>query len=106
MMLCNDSTKESSSASELDGAEIVYSKENVAIHPTQFAISGRLKLIKQGSSLFMVMNDDRFFLFVCYFLVCLFFVVYVSILFFGCRLGYLIKGITQILVCLIKVICI
>ncbi|CAK8563446.1 unnamed protein product [Lathyrus sativus] len=53
VMLCNDSTKESSSASELDGAEIVYSKENVAIHPTQFAISGRLKLIKQGSSLFM-----------------------------------------------------
>ncbi|CAI8610355.1 unnamed protein product [Vicia faba] len=53
VMLCNDSTKESSSASELDGAEIVYWKDNVAIHPTQFAISGRLKLIKQGSSLFM-----------------------------------------------------
>lgn len=70
-MLCNDSTKESSSASELDGAEIVYSKENVAIHPTQFAISGRLKLIKQGSSLFMVMNDDRFFcLFVTFWFVC------------------------------------
>ncbi|XP_058760041.1 uncharacterized protein LOC131633335 [Vicia villosa] len=53
VMLSNDSAKESSSASELDGAEIVYWKDNVAIHPTQFAISGRMKLIKQGSSLFM-----------------------------------------------------
>ncbi|KAK8568707.1 hypothetical protein V6N13_106604 [Hibiscus sabdariffa] len=54
MMRC-DSGKLSSS-SESDGAEIVYLKDNVAIHPTQFAserISGRLKLIKQGSSLFM-----------------------------------------------------
>ncbi|KAL0451893.1 UNVERIFIED_CONTAM: TBC1 domain family member 17, partial [Sesamum latifolium] len=45
-----------SSTSEADGAEVVYSKENVAIHPTQYAserISGRLKLIKQGNSLFM-----------------------------------------------------
>ncbi|KAK4854105.1 hypothetical protein QYF36_018939 [Acer negundo] len=50
-----DSIKRSSS-NEPDGAEIVYSKDNVAIHPTQFVserISGRLKLIKQGSSLFM-----------------------------------------------------
>ncbi|KAK8568711.1 hypothetical protein V6N13_106606 [Hibiscus sabdariffa] len=42
--------------SESEGAEIVYLKDNVAIHPTQFVserISGRLKLIKQGSSLFM-----------------------------------------------------
>lgn len=54
MMLHSDSTKQSSSSSERDGAEIIYSKENVAIHPTQIAISGRLKLIKQGSSLFMV----------------------------------------------------
>ncbi|XVE54461.1 hypothetical protein DITRI_Ditri03aG0083200 [Diplodiscus trichospermus] len=54
MMRC-DSGKRSSS-SEPEGAEIVYSKDNVTIHPTQFAserISGRLKLIKQGSSLFM-----------------------------------------------------
>ncbi|KAL2249463.1 TBC1 domain family member 15 [Sesamum indicum] len=45
-----------SSTSEPEGAEVVYSKENVAIHPTQYAserISGRLKLIKQGNSLFM-----------------------------------------------------
>ncbi|KAL3532302.1 hypothetical protein ACH5RR_005823 [Cinchona calisaya] len=45
-----------SSPGETDGAEIVYLKDNVAIHPTQFAserISGRLKLIKQGNALFM-----------------------------------------------------
>ncbi|XP_075509805.1 uncharacterized protein LOC142546152 [Primulina tabacum] len=51
----SDSGKRSSS-SDLDGAEIVYTKDNVAIHPTQYAserISGRLKLIKQGNSLFM-----------------------------------------------------
>ncbi|XP_043700707.1 TBC1 domain family member 15 isoform X2 [Telopea speciosissima] len=39
-----------------DGAEVVYSKDNVTIHPTQYAserISGRLRLIKQGSSLFL-----------------------------------------------------
>ncbi|KAK7347544.1 hypothetical protein VNO80_22077 [Phaseolus coccineus] len=53
MMLRSDSTKQNSPR---DGAEVVFSKENVAIHPTQFAserISGRLKLIKQSSSLFM-----------------------------------------------------
>ena len=57
-MLRSDSTKQSSS-SEREDAEIVYSKDNVAIHPTQFAserISGRLKLIKQSSSLFMVIS--------------------------------------------------
>ncbi|CAI9787375.1 unnamed protein product [Fraxinus pennsylvanica] len=50
-----DSSKQSS-GSDPEGAEIVYLKDNVAIHPTQYAserISGRLKLIKQGSSLFM-----------------------------------------------------
>lgn len=39
-----------------ENAEIVYMKDNVTIHPTQYAterISGRLKLIKQDSSLFM-----------------------------------------------------
>lgn len=54
-MMKSDSSKRSSS-SEPEGAELVYSKDNVTIHPTQFAserISGRLKLIKQGSSLFM-----------------------------------------------------
>ncbi|XP_068641646.1 uncharacterized protein [Aristolochia californica] len=38
------------------GAEVVYLKDNVAIHPTQYTserISGRLRLIKQGTSLFM-----------------------------------------------------
>ncbi|KAI3443863.1 hypothetical protein Pfo_000528 [Paulownia fortunei] len=51
----NDSRKRSSS-NEPEGAEIVYTKDNVTIHPTQYAserISGRLKLIKQGNSLFM-----------------------------------------------------
>ncbi|TMW93232.1 hypothetical protein EJD97_012002 [Solanum chilense] len=44
------------SSSEQVGAEIVYFKDNVAIHPTQHAwerIRGRLKLIKQGGSLSM-----------------------------------------------------
>ncbi|KAF3795830.1 TBC1 domain family member 15 [Nymphaea thermarum] len=39
-----------------NGAELVYLKDNVTIHPTQYAsdrISGRLRLIKRGSSLFM-----------------------------------------------------
>ncbi|KAK1292529.1 hypothetical protein QJS10_CPB17g02393 [Acorus calamus] len=37
-------------------SETVYTKDNVAIHPTQYAserISGRLRLVKQGPSLFM-----------------------------------------------------
>lgn len=45
-----------SSATEPDSAEIIFLKDNVAIHPTQYAserISGRLKLIKQGPSVFM-----------------------------------------------------
>ncbi|RDX87299.1 TBC1 domain family member 15, partial [Mucuna pruriens] len=53
MLLRSDSAKQSSPR---DGAEIVFMKDNVAIHPTQFVserISGRLKLIKQSSSLFM-----------------------------------------------------
>ncbi|GMN59948.1 hypothetical protein TIFTF001_029038 [Ficus carica] len=52
----SDSGRQSCSSNDSDGAEVVYSKDNVTIHPTQFAserISGRLKLIKQGSSLFM-----------------------------------------------------
>ncbi|XP_024965581.1 TBC1 domain family member 15-like isoform X3 [Cynara cardunculus var. scolymus] len=43
-------------SSEPENAEIVYLKDNVTIHPTQYAterISGRLKLIKQDSLLFM-----------------------------------------------------
>ncbi|KAM0008610.1 putative small G signaling modulator, Rab-binding protein [Helianthus debilis subsp. tardiflorus] len=54
-MTRNDSSKRSSSTDPED-AEVVYLKDNVTIHPTQYAaerISGRLKLIKQGSSLFM-----------------------------------------------------
>ncbi|XP_058115588.1 uncharacterized protein LOC131258346 isoform X2 [Magnolia sinica] len=45
-----------SGSSEPNGSEVVYVKDNVTIHPTQYAserISGRLRLIKQGSSLFM-----------------------------------------------------
>ncbi|KAK1437462.1 hypothetical protein QVD17_03253 [Tagetes erecta] len=51
----SDSSKQSAS-SDPEDAEIVYLKDNVAIHPTQSVIegiSGRLKLFKQGSSLFM-----------------------------------------------------
>lgn len=58
MLLRSDSTKQSSS-SEPDSAQIVFTKDNVAIHPTQFAserISGRLKLIKQSSALFLVIT--------------------------------------------------
>ncbi|KAK5824437.1 uncharacterized protein LOC108486234 [Gossypium arboreum] len=54
IMRCDSGKK--SSSSEPEGAQVVYLKDNVTIHPTQFAserISGRLKLIKQGSSLFM-----------------------------------------------------
>ncbi|KAB2620503.1 TBC1 domain family member 15 [Pyrus ussuriensis x Pyrus communis] len=54
-MMRSDSGKHSSS-SEHDGAEVVFLKDNVTIHPTQFAserISGRLRLIKHGSSLSM-----------------------------------------------------
>ncbi|CAL0307111.1 unnamed protein product [Lupinus luteus] len=55
VMVSSDSTKQDS-FSELDADEIVFLKDNVAIHPTQFAserISGRMKLTKQSSSLFM-----------------------------------------------------
>lgn len=57
-MTRGDSSKTSSLA-DLDGggAEVVFSKVNVAIHPSQFAserISGRLRLIKQGKALLMV----------------------------------------------------
>ncbi|GAB4828254.1 hypothetical protein Ancab_035166 [Ancistrocladus abbreviatus] len=47
---------DSGKRSELEGAEIVYVKENVSVHPTQYMserISGRLKLIKQDQSLFV-----------------------------------------------------
>ncbi|KAF5199987.1 RabGAP/TBC domain-containing protein [Thalictrum thalictroides] len=40
-----------------DGAEVVFVKDNVTIHPTQYAserISGRLRLIKHVALLFMV----------------------------------------------------
>ncbi|XP_009593350.1 uncharacterized protein [Nicotiana tomentosiformis] len=54
-MTTSGSSKPSSSSEQV-GVEIVYLKDNVAIHPTQHAwerIRGRLKLIKQGSSLLM-----------------------------------------------------
>ena len=57
MMITRSDSGRSTSSSVPEGAEIVYSKDNVTIHPSQYAserISGRLKLIKQGSSLFMV----------------------------------------------------
>lgn len=62
MMRC-DSEKRSS-CSEHEGAELIYTKDNVAIHPTQFAserISGRLKLTKQDSVLFLVIIASPFF---------------------------------------------
>ncbi|KAK6945138.1 Rab-GTPase-TBC domain [Dillenia turbinata] len=52
----SDSMSKNSSSGVPAGEEIVFAKDNVTIHPTQYAserISGRLKLIKQGSSLFM-----------------------------------------------------
>ncbi|XP_075489639.1 uncharacterized protein LOC142528471 isoform X1 [Primulina tabacum] len=45
-----------SSLNETEEGEILYSKDNVAIHPTRNAserIRGRLKMIKQGNSVFM-----------------------------------------------------
>ena len=58
-MSSSDVSNRNDSTSEIDGggAHLVYLKDNVAIHPTQYAserITGRLKLIKQGTSLFMV----------------------------------------------------
>lgn len=59
-MSSSDASKRNNSSSEIDAGEasqLVYLKDNVAIHPTQYAserITGRLKLIKQGTSLFMV----------------------------------------------------
>lgn len=47
---------ESGKRSEPDGGEVVYMRDNVSIHPTQYLserISGRLKLLKQGDCLFM-----------------------------------------------------
>ncbi|KAH7671938.1 Acyl-CoA N-acyltransferase protein [Dioscorea alata] len=41
---------------EHEASEVVYSKDNVTIHPTQYGserISGRLRLVKQGESVFM-----------------------------------------------------
>ncbi|XP_061951499.1 uncharacterized protein LOC133674423 [Populus nigra] len=56
MMMTRSDSGKSTSSSLPEGAAVVYLKDNVTIHPTQYAserISGRLKLIKQGSSLFM-----------------------------------------------------
>ncbi|KAL2328255.1 hypothetical protein Fmac_021682 [Flemingia macrophylla] len=53
IMLHSDSSKQNSPR---DGGEIIFSKDNVTINPTQFAserISGRLILTKQSSALFM-----------------------------------------------------
>ena len=57
MMITRSDSGRSTTSSVPEGSEIVYSKDNVTIHPSQYAserISGRLRLIKQGSSLFMV----------------------------------------------------
>lgn len=55
-MMRSDSDKRMASV-DPESAELVFVKDHVTIHPTQLAserISGRLKLIKQGSCLFMV----------------------------------------------------
>ncbi|PKA48873.1 hypothetical protein AXF42_Ash016389 [Apostasia shenzhenica] len=47
---------DSGQATDPTESEVVYSKENVAIHPSQYAserISGRLRIVKQGSSSFL-----------------------------------------------------
>lgn len=65
-MMRTDSGRGSSSR-QPEGAEIVYSKENVTIQPTQFAserIRGRLRLIKRESSLFIVSTINQDFLFI------------------------------------------
>lgn len=65
-MIRTDSIRRSLSSEPPEGAEIVYTKDNVTIHPTQFAserIGGRLKLIKQGNALFMVLSFSFYFLF-------------------------------------------
>ncbi|CAN1190033.1 TBC1 domain family member 15 [Linum perenne] len=52
IMLTRTDSGNRSLCSEPEGAEVIYLKDNVTIHPTQFAserISGRLKLVKQGS---------------------------------------------------------
>lgn len=54
MMRCESDKR--SRSSDPDASELIYLKDNVAIHPTQFAserISGRLKLTKQDALLFL-----------------------------------------------------
>lgn len=49
--------KGASTSGAMELYELVYFKDNVSVHPTQYAserIKGRLRLIKQGSSLFLV----------------------------------------------------
>lgn len=52
-----EKVKSSNGSGSPDPYEVVYVKDNVSVHPTQYAserISGKLRLIKQGASLFMV----------------------------------------------------
>lgn len=94
-MIRSDSSRQSA-CSEADGAELVYLKDNVSIHPTQYVserISGRLKLIKQGSLLFMV-----FLFLINTTMPIIVYGISISLCEF-CnfdRLGFLIKGRTQI----------
>ncbi|CAL1414743.1 unnamed protein product [Linum trigynum] len=62
VMLTRTESGSRSFPSEPEGAELIYSKDNVTIHPTQFAserISGRLKLAKQGDSVFMTWSPYK-----------------------------------------------
>lgn len=55
--------------SESDGAEVLFLKDNVTIHPSQYAserISGRLRLIKHGPLLFMVLMLYPFVIVICH----------------------------------------
>lgn len=51
------SAEEQASSGPTGTYEVVYVKDNVSVHPSPLAnerISGRLKLIKQGQSVFLV----------------------------------------------------
>ncbi|CAN1120625.1 TBC1 domain family member 15 [Linum perenne] len=56
IMLTRSESGNRNMPSEPEGSEVIYLKDNVTIHPTQFAserISGRLKLVTHGASVFM-----------------------------------------------------
>jgi hypothetical protein len=56
-MASTEANNEQGNAGPSEAYEVVYLKDNVSVHPSPLAnerISGRLKLIKQGQSVFLV----------------------------------------------------